>query len=874
MHGVRGRRAPLEAEDLVGRVAARLELGDGALDHGRRPAAEDVGLRPGRRHRLLEHGRVDEAREVRPVGRRLVERVVEVHGARRRRVLELLAAQDVALRPVAQQQRVPGRALALGHRRRDQLEHGRQARAPRDEAGPLARDAPRAAAVGDVEAALAEVLDLAERPAELDVRVERDAVAQVLGEGAAGREARRQRPVGLNHEVDVAADLVGRRRRVRARDHLAVAVLAVDEDVLAHGQAQHHVGRRQREAQPEGVVRQRVAQHELELDLALAERDAPALGVRRRGLLLGPGRRAGRAHDADAPGLELGPGLLRVDGLEVLGRVGARDHGDRLRAAGVALEVLGRVVDRALDDDPAVVGPVVLGDFGERVARLLGRRGERERLEVRRRRGEAQRLDLGQREAAVGLLGDGRRARRVHVAHGLLVLRLGRAHGAAAAPRLGRHPAARGLAGERRVLEREARAALGALEVLHDREPGVVEHAHDVPRELLGLRVHGGVPRAARHVLGLEQVGRRHGDGPHAPAPVLAGGRRRVRRVRHVAVLDEVPRLAPVERHLDADDLAAAAAVGVALDVVRLAAAGQVQHLAVAGPRDRGVDAQLVDDVVGLEPPALGLGLLGRHVHGQHAVVLEVVVVVRARVAHADLREPLDHAPADEAGDDDAHGEAVVRLEPLAVLLPADHDVVGLVHGVAQRHGRAVGAVGAGGQLLDGPAEADVAAVVPRRRVRRDAVGGQDVGEVAAAPRRHAEAGGAPVEADRALDHVLLLAAVARADEEHGPLDEGQLPEVRERERRRRGDAVARRQRDAPLSFNLQNVALAGVGDGDLAVVAHVVDRGRRGVAVRHEQRQRRLDVERVLAREAHLRGHQPVCRARPMTLHEVISRR
>merc|ERR1719486_1590211 len=63
----------------------------------------------------------------------------------------------------------------------------------------------------------------------------------------------------------------------------------------------------------------------------------------------------------------------------------------------------------------------------------------------------------------------------------------------------------------------------------------------------------------------------------------------------------------------------------------------QAQYLAVAGPRDRGVDAQLVDDVVGLEPPALSLGLLGRHVHGQHAVVLEVVVVVRARVAHADL---------------------------------------------------------------------------------------------------------------------------------------------------------------------------------------------------------------------------------------------
>ena len=51
----------LEAEDVRRVVAQGLELGDGALDHGRRPAAEDVGVGPRRRHRLLEHRRVDEA---------------------------------------------------------------------------------------------------------------------------------------------------------------------------------------------------------------------------------------------------------------------------------------------------------------------------------------------------------------------------------------------------------------------------------------------------------------------------------------------------------------------------------------------------------------------------------------------------------------------------------------------------------------------------------------------------------------------------------------------------------------------------------------------------------------------------------------------
>ena len=44
------RASALEAEDVRRVVAQGLELGDGALDHGRRPAAEDVGVRARRRH--------------------------------------------------------------------------------------------------------------------------------------------------------------------------------------------------------------------------------------------------------------------------------------------------------------------------------------------------------------------------------------------------------------------------------------------------------------------------------------------------------------------------------------------------------------------------------------------------------------------------------------------------------------------------------------------------------------------------------------------------------------------------------------------------------------------------------------------------------
>ena len=39
---------------------------------------------------------------------------------------------------------------------------------------------------------------------------------------------------------------------------------------------------------------------------------------------------------------------------------------------------------------------------------------------------------------------------------------------------------------------------------------------------------------------------------------------------------------------------------------------------------DGRVDVELVNDVIGLVPPALGVGDLSGHVLGQHAVVVEV----------------------------------------------------------------------------------------------------------------------------------------------------------------------------------------------------------------------------------------------------------
>jgi hypothetical protein len=58
--------------------------------------------------------------------------------------------------------------------------------------------------------------------------------------------------------------------------------------------------------------------------------------------------------------------------------------------------------------------------------------------------------------------------------------------------------------------------------------------------------------------------------------------------------------------------------------------------------------------------------------------------------ADVDVAEPLDHATADPARDEHAAGEAMVRVQKLAILLVSNQHVAAWVHGVCVRH---VGAI-------------------------------------------------------------------------------------------------------------------------------------------------------------------------------------
>ena len=257
----------------------------------------------------------------------------------------------------------------------------------------------------------------------------------------------------------------------------------------------------------------------------------------------------------------------------------------------------------------------------------------------------------------------------------------------------------------------------------------------------------------------------------------------------------------------------------------------------MAGRGDDRVDVELVDDVLRLVPPPLDLGDLGIHVRREHAVVHVVVVVVGLLPLHHNLLEELDHAATDETRDDHPDREAVVWRQVPAVVLVGDEDVIGGIHGVLHLQGGPVGAVGALRELLLGAAEGDVLGAV-LWRLGADVV--EEVAEAHARPVAGRDASGAPVEPDRLLDHVLLLAAVPGADQRDRDRDRRQSHEVVHGERLW---LAAHALHGHPVLLPLDLCSRA--------VVADVVEARGGDEAVAHEVGERGLAVEGVAARQA-----------------------
>mmetsp|Transcript_22372 Transcript_22372/g.43589 ORF Transcript_22372/g.43589 Transcript_22372/m.43589 type:complete len:546 (+) Transcript_22372:483-2120(+) len=335
------------------------------------------------------------------------------------------------------------------------------------------------------------------------------------------------------------------------------------------------------------------------------------------------------------------------------------------------------------------------------------------------------------------------------------------------------HPAARLVARLRRMLEPDSGAVLKLVDL--DAEEAVVHHAHDIPGEEHRLhvlvRVHG---TAADLGAAVEPGGVDLGL-PVGPAPVLVRAPRLRDGVLRPHEISDLPGLAPVERDLRPDDLQASAHISVATDLHGLGRTWPVcpEEGVVLRLEHGGVDVDVVDDILGLVPPALLVRQLCVHVGRQHAVVEEVVVTFARRVRHLHLAQPLDHAPTDDAGQQRAQRRAVIRSQPLTVLLEGQQGFTLFVQGPAHVDGGAILAVFAGGQLALRAGKVHMAVLLAdlRHTKRRE-----DVAEAHARPDAVANSGAAPVEADSFLRHVLLFAAVASADEGHWEAHDGAIP--------------------------------------------------------------------------------------------------
>mmetsp|Transcript_14041 Transcript_14041/g.34308 ORF Transcript_14041/g.34308 Transcript_14041/m.34308 type:complete len:778 (-) Transcript_14041:634-2967(-) len=687
-------------------VANLLQVRDARkVDHRRWPAHanERVGARGGGKV-LLDHDVADEAHAVLPLWLPLGHAVDGVVALEPRGVVtcppvEVLAKQDVGGGLVGIEEHHLSLVLIVLENLPHHLVRGRDARSPADE--PDLLGAPLVLAHHELP--LAQVREVPKRPLHLDRVADGEAV-EVLRHLAPVGEARvHVGEVDLDDELEVAHVVVAARGRVGAHARRAVDV-GDDEHVVAAGQAEHVLVALQREAEAPRVVRELFLLDKRHLDLLLGiqrhRRRFPHLGRGRGqgGLLHDPPGRGARGHVAelaDVKVFEHLAGLVAVHSVKVLGGVHPAVHRDARSTPRVLLEEGCRVVDLAIDHDPAVVlGRVLLhlshGDDPRPLGRSLGD-GRHARHDLHRGVGLGPALE--HRERAVGRVA-------CHALDPLPPTRGGLLEGNRLGPkgelllRL-HHPAARPGAGDRGLLEPDADAAnrvlrcLGGMDL--DGEDVVVAHAHDVPRLEVCLRVVTVVPRAAPHVLvGARQQQRdRRLVLPVAPAPVAPP-----LRVGHVVKLRKIPCIPAVERQLHARHLPPAARVRVALHRVGLGRGVEGYHLAVAWRGDDAVDVELVEEVLWLVPPPLLVRPFLVHLGRKDAVIEEVIVVVRLLLSHLDLCEPLDHAPADPARDDEPAGVPVVGHEALASLLIGDDDVPEGIHGVGRCHARAVVAVG------------------------------------------------------------------------------------------------------------------------------------------------------------------------------------
>mmetsp|Transcript_33096 Transcript_33096/g.83441 ORF Transcript_33096/g.83441 Transcript_33096/m.83441 type:complete len:305 (+) Transcript_33096:1329-2243(+) len=299
--------------------------------------------------------------------------------------------------------------------------------------------------------------------------------------------------------------------------------------------------------------------------------------------------------------------------LEIFSGVGACIHGDRRVATWMRAlrNVRVGVVHLALDQDPRVICGVVRLDLLQGEELRAGGRGNVPR-DFDRREGERRGHRAGWRSSTRDKGLDVRRILCGNHGGGLTCAERIPSVNAEIPPSGYRSHPATSLGGWfRGVLE--PNIPLSIVQQVHlDPKVRVISHAHEVPSRVPGLAVVGLVPRAARDFRRGSKFAHIHVVRPQGPAPLLAiqcGGAREL-------VIGQSPAMSSIERYLDPGYGAAATAVCVSFDRIRIvpARSDEGKRFAVRRGGNRRVDVELVKNVFGFLPPAFELGDLGSDV--------------------------------------------------------------------------------------------------------------------------------------------------------------------------------------------------------------------------------------------------------------------
>mmetsp|Transcript_106350 Transcript_106350/g.200246 ORF Transcript_106350/g.200246 Transcript_106350/m.200246 type:complete len:258 (-) Transcript_106350:486-1259(-) len=227
-----------------------------------------------------------------------------------------------------------------------------------------------------------------------------------------------------------------------------------------------------------------------------------------------------------------------------------------------------------------------------------------------------------------------------------------------------------------------------------------------------------------------------------------------------------LPGLATVQRDLSSNDLQTTTYIGVA---AYLHSFGNFWPLklevrVVPWLKHCRIEIHMIDYVLILEPPTLFGCKISIHMRGQDPVVKEMIVAGRRLRRYPHFAKPFDHAATNTSRKQGPQRCAMIRREQFSILFEGQQNIPFTIQCPAHIDGCAINTSVSLWEFSLG------AFKVYKAMFFADPLDAKSVENIAKShPRPHSVADGrtAPIESDCLLCHVLLLPAIASANEGH-----------------------------------------------------------------------------------------------------------